>query len=229
MDGRLFVVAEIGESPNPFSRLEDLIGAAAACGADAAKIQLFRAEHFPPEEQQTKRKVEFPRDRLGDFVALAHKTGLMAGASVFDLFDIEDALAAEVDFLKLATREERNLELLHGAIASGRTVMRSFDWRAYVKSDIADWPSVRWHLGCIPEYPATADLFQMYRLRDVPEPRGWSSHSPGWLDCLRAVKCGAGVIEKHLCFSLDDPGSDWSLNPREFGHMVRKLRSIHVS
>ena len=64
--------------------LQEIVSLVAQTGASAAKIQLFKHTHFSESEWESKKRVEFPRNRVKEFVDLCHKHGLAAGGSVFD-------------------------------------------------------------------------------------------------------------------------------------------------
>ena len=107
------IIAELCSNPVSYGwDLEPFIALAALSGASHVKIQCFRAEHFPEWAQADKRAAEFPRERLREFAELAHAHGLKAGASVFDAEAVE-LCARELDFLKLAAREQDNRELIN--------------------------------------------------------------------------------------------------------------------
>ena len=122
----LMILAEIGSNVFPFSRdrMEAFVIAASEAGADAVKVQLYRADHFPEHERASKAATEFPRVQFMDFVSMAHAAGLRAGASVFDE-DAVDLVAKHGDFIKLATREQDNATLIFASRATGLTVLRS--------------------------------------------------------------------------------------------------------
>jgi len=195
-------------------------------GADAAKVQLFLASHFPESEHQEKQRAEFPRDMLPAFVEIAKDNGLLVGASVFDAAALALLQAAGADFVKLASREEDNVALRVMCRRSGLPLMRSVVWGAKTRVMSAAGEMT---LACIPEYPTREDhpgLSNMSALSlFLPEPYGWSSHTLGWFDVVEAVEAGATVIEKHLKLSNEDPEAAWSLFPDEFGRMVEDIRN----
>ena len=228
------IIAELGENAFPFSmvRLTDLIGVAAVAGAHAIKVQLYRADHFPKAEQLAKANTEFPRHRVRDLVALAHAEGLLAGVSVFDPEAIKVAQDAGVDFIKLATREQSNVQLLTAVLDSGApNIFRSVDWREVLAGHSVityDWADVI-TLACISEYPTALTTVHTDRLSSLmADPFGWSSHTTGWVDCVEAVRQGACVIEKHLCLDPSDPEGLWSLPPGRFEMMVHELAQIRA-
>lgn len=219
------IIAEIGSSPAPAWDFEPWCAAAAAAGADAVKVQLFRAEHFPEAEQASKRPLEFPRARLREYVQCAHAFGLTAGASVFDADAV--ALAAQwCDWLKLAAREQDNDSLTLASIHTSKRVYRSQDTQLIIKGErLHGWTP----LYAVQSYP-TPFLIALVNLigwaiacRRLPA-WGWSSHTTGTLDCTLAARLGASVIEKHLALWPTDLEAGHSLSPAKFAAMCRAIR-----
>lgn len=221
------LIAELGSSPYPFTRqrLVDYVFEAYWIGdADAVKVQLFRAENFPVKERSAKRRLEFPRHDFKWLVDQTHRIGLKIGASVFDFEAVDLCASCNTDFVKLATREQHNDELrdyvhrtYHG------TIIRSVLWPLIEPVDRREREVT---LACVPRYPTVLSrgLFQsIENLNMLPEPYGWSSHTTGVEDCLRAVHNGAQVIEKHFALAEDDLEAGWSLLPDDFALMAGVL------
>ena len=225
------LIAEIGSSPAPEWWFERWCSAAKLAGATHIKAQMFKADHFPPEEQAVKRPLEFPRKRLPEFVQVAHEHGLQAGVSVFD-FDAVMLAGAYCDFFKLAAREAGNRWLI--------------DCCHYHESDKPIYRSVSRHkldefmllrqfttLFAIQKYPASLmssvwslALWSRFAKCELLPAWGWSSHTRGWLDCWLAALLGASVIEKHLRLSPDDAEAGWSLPMSEFRRMAERIGVI---
>jgi len=227
----VYIVAELGANAAPFTRerLMRYISAAKNAGADAVKVQLFRASHFPNKERASKVPYEFPRGLFPWFVGYAHRLGLGAGASVFDEDACDLVAAAGCDFLKLATREQHNTRLREYANTHFHgTILRSVDISSTLTPDARLPREVT--LGCIPRYPTPLnrrtilDLLGLLIGKQLPVPFGYSSHTAFIEDCLVAVAAGARVIEKHLVIFKDDPEERWSLPPGYFRLMARVLR-----
>lgn len=229
--GHVTIIAELGSSPAPAWDFEPWCAAAAAAGADAVKVQLFRADHFPESERVSKQPLEFPRERLPEYVKIARAYGLAAGASVFD----EEAVllvSQHCDFIKLAARERDNAKLRFAcemtigrsrAIGmSARQVYRSVDG---IEFDARDHELI---LYAIQRYPASLKYSLECLLKADEFYRhmhwGWSSHTTGTLDCILAARLGASVIEKHLAIHPDDMEAGHSLGPSEFAAMCRAIR-----
>src|SRR3990167_6028991 len=100
--GHTFIIAETCSNIISYlNNLEGVVEAVANTGADALKIQLFKTEYFPLAEKESKRSLEFPRERFSELVKLCHNCGLACGASVFDEEAVECVVDASGDFLKL--------------------------------------------------------------------------------------------------------------------------------
>lgn len=198
--------------------------------ADAVKVQLFRADHFPNTERARKVLYEFPRNEFGWFVRYAHSAGLKVGASAFDDDAVRLCSDTGADFVKLATREQPNVALRTFCQEHfHRTVIRSVVWP--MQETVERWPR-EITLGCISEYPADdrTAWHQVHSLfLNIPAPRGWSSHTVGWFDCLTAFMRGAQVIEKHIYLMEDDPESGWSLSVQNFGSMIKTIRAYEYA
>lgn len=228
MRPRTRFVAELGANIFPYTRrkLAEMIYQTAAVGADAVKVQLFHADHFPASERKQKRLYQFPREEFAWFVRYAHQNGLKAGASVFDEGAVLLCADDGADFVKLATREQGNGPLREQCQHHfHRTILRSVRWP--VERTIKRW-SREITLGCIPDYPAddrTAWSSVHSLFLELPEPAGWSSHTNGWFDCFCAYQRGARVIEKHMYGMEDDPECLWSLSPDNFHGMIETIRA----
>ena len=222
------IIAELGSNPAPHGwPLEDYVQAAALTGATSVKVQCFRAEHFPEWAQAEKRKVEFPRARLGEFARLAHAYGLAAGASVFDAEAVE-LCAQELDFLKLAAREQHDYGLGCLCMHSGKRLYRSIsedkafmDYGYTYQGGAVLWAIQKYPAGMIESILTllhAARLFKSHGKR-----WGWSSHTRGWLDVTLAARLGASVAEKHFALSADDPEAGHSPMPAQFKRMVKRI------
>lgn len=229
------IIAELGSSPMPAWDLSRWCLAAAEAGADAVKVQLFRADVIYPEPmREAMRPREFPRERLAEFVRCAHAYGLTAGASVFDA-DAVDLAVEWCDWLKLAASQEDNLKLYTHAWAA---TSRTGKWLYRSQSTFGNNLPLLPHSGVAPlyaiqKYPAPMPL-SMLRLvqwvgwcRENAGPRwGWSSHTTGISDSFLAARLGASVIEKHFALDPSNVEAEHSLSPAQFEKMVRAIRAL---
>ena len=231
--GKTLIIAELGSNAAPFSRdrIKNMVVLAKRAEADAVKVQLFKAEHFPNEERAAKKRLEFPRELYGYFLEEARKRKLQGGASVFDVDAIDLCTRLGSDFIKLATREQRNVHLReHVQRTFKGTIFRSVDFLDILEYD--DRMPREVTLACISKYPTAMNHKLFLRMHEtlglVPSPWGWSSHTQGIEDCIRAAIKGASVIEKHLLYSHNDNEAKWSIDFGEFKLMARLIRSDYV-
>ncbi len=220
--GRTFIIAETCSNIiGHLDRLETIVRDVAWTGAQGLKIQLFRGDHFGEKEAESKRRLEFPRDRFPELVELCHKHGLACGASVFDE-DAVDLVVKYGDFLKLATRERSNEKLYYQCVNSDLPVVASYK---YGDGEGKQTNPRVLMMACIPEYP-TERVSIPHTLPGYDEPGrywGWSSHTSHWLDVSIAVSRGAVAIEKHIAFHVNDPEWGWSLDVDAFKQMCKDV------
>ena len=227
-----FIIAEFGSNIFPYSR-EKLVGycqVASQAGADAVKVQLYFAEHFPSDEQGAKQATVFPRADVNFFAIVARRLGLAWGASVFDRDAVNILAAMGADFLKLATREEHNIKLRAYANRKFKgTILRSVQWPASIQGSLVGYPRFRREvtLACVPDYPTSVER-ALGLLGNPAElllgPWGWSSHTTSGWDCVTAAGLGASVVEKHLRLSPDDLENDWSVSGEHLGAIVESCK-----
>jgi sialic acid synthase SpsE len=226
-----FTIAELGSNPAPFTRpkLEMYLQQVRGAGADAVKVQLFKAEHFPPEEQASKKELEFPREHFEWFLDRARFYRLQVGASVFDKDAIDLCVRLGTDFIKLATREQSNWALREHSQTFKGTIFRSIDFRnRYTYPVGARYPR-EVTLGCIPQYPTPYNKMLADEMVDklawyLYPPWGWSSHTIGIGDVIVAASLGAKAIEKHFRIFDNDPEATWSLHIAQWTKMERILK-----
>ncbi|MGE0040278.1 MAG: N-acetylneuraminate synthase family protein [Vicinamibacterales bacterium] len=255
--GPCVVVAEAGVNHN--GRLDlarRLVDAAAACGADAVKFQVFdpdllvtagagRAPYQRRAGASTQREMlralMLPPGALGSLArhARARRIGFLV--TPFDLPSLDAVVAAGVPAIKLGSGEVTNLPLLRAASRSGRPVLLSTGMASLAEIDVAVDACRRARAAglalfhCVSAYPAP--LGQM-NTRAVPAmaaryglPVGLSDHSPGVAASAAAVALGAAAIEKHLTLdkTMDGPDHAASLDPGEFRELVRIVREVEAS
>ena len=87
-------------------------------------------------------------------------------------------------------------------------------------------------LKCTSSYPAPTDEANLLTMKNMEQtfgvPVGLSDHSLGNEVALAAVALGAKIIEKHFILDkkLGGPDAAFSMDPSEFGSMVKSIRTI---
>ena len=223
------IIAELGLNAYPFTpeHLREMCNAARQSGADAVKVQFFRAEHFPASERALKSIYEFPAPVFAEFASIAHEYSLLAGASIFEPRHVIGAANCGIDFIKIAAREWQNDALIRACEAlDWMTVYQS--WPIEFRHQAVKPRALEWYLMlCISQYPTPIRNAMNRAYAITPPFKGWSSHTAYISDCIEAVEHGAIVVEKHLALSKNDPEAAWSLLPPAFEFMCHEIKALN--
>jgi N,N'-diacetyllegionaminate synthase len=254
--GPVFIVAEAGVNHNGDPDLaRRLVDAAAECGADAVKFQTFTVDALLTREapkagyqvettgggesqREMLARLDLGIDRLADLRDRAAKHGLVFFSAPFDEASADALAALDVALFKVPSGEITNLPLLRHVAAKGRPIILSTGMAnlGEVEQAIAairaagDPPLAVLH--CLSAYPAPAAEVNLRAMDSLASrfgcPVGFSDHTLGIEIAVAAVARGAAIIEKHLTLDKTLPGPDHraSLDPAEFGAMVRAIRSV---
>jgi pseudaminic acid synthase len=252
---RTYVVAEL--SANHGGQLEraiDLVRAAAQAGADAVKLQTYRADtitldvdneyfridtgsvwdgrnlHALYDEAHTPWEWHEPlRDE-----ALRH--GLTWFSSPFDGSAVDLLESLDAPAYKIASFELVDIGLIERVARTGKPVIMSTGMATLAEIDEAVQAARNAGardialLKCTSAYPAPPDEANLATIAHLAEaygvPVGLSDHTLGTAVPVAAVAVGAALIEKHLTLRRADGGPDsgFSLEPHEFAEMVSQVR-----
>ncbi len=252
--GNVYVIAEAGVNHNGDSAVASkLIDAAAACGVDAVKFQLFdptelASVHAPKAEYQKQgstggsqvemlQSLTLPKEA---YITLAKRAGLQGIDFIVTPFDAASArflVEIGIDALKIPSGEITNLPFLESVaalqkftiISTGMSILEEVE-SAVRPFKSANTPYALLH--CVSSYPAP---FEQINLRAIEllrthfsVPVGYSDHTEGTAVALAAAALGAGIIEKHFTLDRTLPGPDHaaSLEPEELARMVRDIRIV---
>jgi len=215
-------IAELGSNHNgDLARAYELIDACAAAGAGAAKIQVFRIDDlFAPEVVATHPQIaareawEFPLAMLEPLAARARERGMAFGATPFGLWAVE-AVAAHVDFLKVASYELLWHDLLRACAATGKPLVVSTGMATDAEIDAAvdvaraAGAADLTLLHCVSAYPTPPEQCNLAAIGALRArhgcPVGWSDHSAAAAVVERAVRrWDAAQVELHV--DLPDAG-----------------------
>lgn len=249
----VYVIVEVGSNHGgSLDAALALIDAAADAGADAAKFQLWHADHMYdpaqfPEEHASAVKWQMPEAWLPDLAKRCEERGIDFGCSAF-CFDALDAVDPYVKWHKVASIEHTWTRFVLRVFAKGKPVIVSMGLGDEADGDGSSWPASAVLMRCTVSYPASMDDVGL-RAHPKHEPWGLSDHTlhPTIAACA-AVALGASVIEKHIrprAMVLYDDGRhsvygdpaymfphpptmppDWShsLDPDAFREMVESIR-----
>lgn len=251
-----FVIAEIGVNHDgSVERAVELVRAAAAAGADAAKFQLFRADDLMSRASKLAayqasagerdpiemlRRLELSTDQLRPAVEECRRAGIAAIVTVFSVGLVREAEALGVDAYKSASPDIVHKPLLEAMASTGRPlivstgastideVTHALGWLRRSSGSLA-------LLQCVSSYPTPEGMEELAGVRALSRvfegPVGYSDHTPGIETGARAVLAGATILEKHLTHDRGAAGPDHSasLDPAGFAAYVRLAREVVTS
>jgi N,N'-diacetyllegionaminate synthase len=255
-DEPLFIIAEIGVNHDgSVDRALQLVDLAADCGADAVKLQVFRAEtllhrscrlaeyqeqsgvaHDPAEMLK---KYELSAEALLAVSDRIRKRSLLPIATPFSPADIPTLARMNLAAIKIASpdlvnrvllREATSLSLpllLSTGAATLEEVDRTLDW-------LREWKTPFALLHCISSYPTESQdahlnwIGELQAMCDVPV--GYSDHTTDTTCGALAVAAGARFVERHLTYDRDACGPDHSASgdPEQFARYVQLIRRAEM-
>jgi len=247
-----YIIAEIGVNHDGSAeRAVALVESAASAGADAVKLQFFRADLLmsraaglaayqraagESDPVSMLRRLELGIDAMAAVVERAHALGLHAIVTVFSVDLVAEAERLAWDAYKSASPDAVNRPLLEAMAASGRPLIvstgacqageveRTVEWLAGVRDRLALLQCV----SCYPTAPGDAAIGAMAALRGMfGGPVGYSDHTTGEDTGALAAAHGASILEKHLTYDRAAIGPDHaaSLDPAGFARYAESARS----
>jgi N,N'-diacetyllegionaminate synthase len=253
---RTLVIAEIGVNHDgSVRRALELVELAAACGADAVKLQLFSASTLMHASSQFAtyqedrvddadpvamlRRYELSPSDVREVVAAILKRGLLPIATPFSPSDVDVVSELHLPAVKVASPDLVNRPLLERVarlnvplIAS--TGAATMDEIETTCGWLRGWRSAFALLHCVSSYPTPADQANLCWIGEMSArfevPVGFSDHTTETMAGALAVAAGATIIEKHLTYNRKAKGPDHSASadPEQFAAYVRMIRQAEV-
>jgi len=218
-----YVIAEIGSNHDgDFAQAQRLIREAWSAGANAVKFQCLPS---------------LPMEWMPLLKVCADSFFLECFATPFDISAVNYLANLGVPYIKIASAEILNLDLIRAAAATEIPLLISTGMASLAEIDEAliaahGFATGATLLQCTSEYPARADHVNLRVLQTLRDkfglPVGLSDHSESTAIPAAAVALGATVIEKHITLDHTAAGPDhkFALEPREFGLMVDGIRAV---
>lgn len=253
---KTLIIAEIGVNHDgSIDRALELVDLAANAGADAVKLQIFRADAlmhpscaFAAYQRdrvsesnpiEMLRRYELSDSAIETVVAAIRTAGLIPIATPFSPSDVDIIEHLDLPAIKIASPDLVNLPLLKRASRSGKPLLLSTGaaTMAEVRSTVrwlGDLPAPFALLHCTSSYPVAdgdANLSWITELATTfGRPTGFSDHTSDPFCGALAVASGACIIEKHLTYDCTAPGPDHSASadPRTFASYVKAIRSAET-
>jgi N,N'-diacetyllegionaminate synthase len=234
-------------------RALELVRLAAEAGADAIKLQLFKADMLMSKAAKLAayqkaagetdpiemlRRLELSIEDMKPCVDLAHELNIHAIVSVFSVELVEVAETLPWDAYKTASPDIINKPLLDVLAKMGKPLIVSTGASTIQEVAIA----LKWlHpirdrltvLQCVSSYPTSrrhAEFGGIQAIAEIfPGAVGYSDHTSGPFEGRLAVGVGACVLEKHFTYDQKAIGPDHaaSLSLDDFKTYVQWSRQAH--
>ena len=266
IDGRLigaghppYIVAEMsGNHNHDLTRALRIVDEAKTSGADAVKLQTYRADTITIDHTGDEFIVKgglWNGRRLFELYEEAHtpwewhapifeharRIGITVFSSPFDHTAVDFLEELGAPAYKIASPELVDLPLIRKVARTGKPIVMSTgaatlqDIEEAVQADRDAGVSELVLLHCTAAYPAPPEEANLSTIAELAERfgvvAGLSDHTLGTTVAAMAVGLGACFIEKHFTLSRADGGVDsaFSLEPRELAELVRTARIAQAS
>ena len=251
----VFIIAELSANHNGSLDVAlETIKAAKRAGADAIKLQTYKAETITLDSNKEDFRLKQGTIWDGKFLydlyqeaytpwewheqlfATAKEEGLVCFSSPFDPTAVDLLENLDAPAYKIASFEITDIPLIELVASKGKPVI--------ISTGIADKEDIELALDackrmgnlnvallkCTSAYPAPIDEANMVMVKDLAERfnvvSGLSDHTIGSTVPVVATCFGAKIIEKHFILnkSIGGPDASFSMNEEEFTEMVKSVR-----
>ena len=249
-----YIIAEIGGNFSTFEQGKTLIDAATSCGANAVKIQTFKADKLVstyaifdmPSVGGRKKQLDVIRKLELNEKIQKKLFGYCTNKKI--TFFSTPSHPNDVDFLenigiklyKIGSDDLTNIPLIKyiskckkpTIISTGMSNMKE------IKDAVEAYSSQNNKLAllhCVSMYPYDPKYSNLNAINTMKKefkiPIGWSDHTKGIEICIAAVALGANIVEKHFTLNKKAKGPDHVLSsdPRDFSNMVKSIRLIEAA
>ncbi len=241
------IIAEIGINHNgSVETCKKMMFMAKMAGVDYVKIQKREPDICVPEEQkgkmkdtpwgrmtylEYKKKIEFNEEEISELFRYAKEIGVELFASVWDIPSV-DFMAKFTKIGKIPSALITDLELCKYAREKFELLMVSTGMSTEEEIDEcikACNPEVIMHTNsCYPAKYEELNLQYIFWLK-VKYPNKqiyWSGHEYGLVTTFAAVGMGIDGIERHICLSHEDWGSDQSSSVEIVPGLFKLVRGV---
>ena len=252
---KTFIIAELSANHNGSLELaKETIRAAKRAGADAIKLQTYKADTITLDVKESQFKInhgtEWDGRYLYDLYEEAHlpwewhqelfETAaveeLICFSSPFDTTAVDLLETLNVPAYKIASYEITDIPLIELVASKGKPVIFSTgiagedDIKLAVEACKKQGNDQIIILKCTSAYPTPPEQANLATISEIANRfnvmAGFSDHTLGIVAPVLSVAYGARVIEKHFILDKSDGGVDshFSLDEREFQEMVDAVR-----
>ena len=215
------IIAEIGWNHMGNMKLAaQMIDDAKNNGADFVKFQTWSVDRLKngswdsDGRKQIYEEAELTIDKHKILKEYCDQIGVTFFSSAFSIKDATMLAEIETDYVKIASTESRNYELLEYVnevfdnviVSVGTTtfdeVKKIFDYVDKAKLTL---------MHCVSSYPCKyedANLPKINKLKELTDNVGYSDHTQGVLASMTSLEYGVTMIEKHFTIDNELPGRD---------------------
>lgn len=252
----VFCVAEMsGNHLKDYGRAVEIIHAAKEAGADAVKLQTYTADSLSLDcdnkyfqihgglwdgmtEYKLYEEASTPWEWQPRLKELAESLGMECFSSPFDISSVEFLKDCGMPAYKVASYEINDIPLirkiaaLHKPVILATGIAHLEDIERALRVCREEGNEEVMLLKCVSAYPTPYEDINLAMIPTLAKTfdclAGLSDHSMGSAVAAGAVPLGIRMVEKHLTLRRADGGPDgaFSMEPEEFGEMVRHIRIV---
>lgn len=247
----IYIIAEIGGNFLNFEQAKKLIDLACEAGANAVKLQTYRAEtissksamyDMPNTGQANQfdlfKKYEIAFDLHKAIWDYCQEKGIFVFSTPSHITDIELLEKLDCQVYKIGSDDAYNIPFLEEVASIGKPIILSTgmctmnEIRESVSAILGKGNPDLILLHCVTNYPANAEHANLMAIpemkREFSLPVGYSDHTLGNTCCLGAAAIGANLIEKHFTYDKNAEGPDHilSADPVELKQLIKDIRIL---
>jgi len=251
----VFIIAELSANHNGSLNIAlDTIKAAKEIGANAIKLQTYRADTITLNSRnddfmitqgtlwdgnslyELYEKAYTPWEWHEELFSFARKIGIDIFSSPFDKSAVDFLEQFNPSAYKIASFEITDHDLINYTAKKGKPIIISTG--IATEEEIQDAIDICRNVGnnniillkCTSAYPAPIEEVNLFTLPDLSKRfnvfSGFSDHTLGITAPIIATTLGAKVIEKHFILdkSIGGPDCEFSLEKKDFKIMIQEVR-----
>lgn len=251
-----FIIAELSANHNhKFERAVQLIEEAAACGADAVKLQTYlpetntincRNKYFQisgtiwngKNLYDLYKDAYMPWEWQEKLFSIAREKNIFCFSTAYEKTALDFLETINNPCYKISSFEVIDIPFLQKVASTGKPVIMSTGMASLAEIDEAvttlreNGTTELALLKCTSAYPAPPEEANLRTIPHLAQAfncvAGLSDHTLGSAVAVGAVAVGARIIEKHFTLARADGGPDstFSMEPHEFRQMVQDIRTV---
>ncbi len=250
-----YIIAEIGGNFTTYEEAKELIDAAVYSGADAVKLQTFKAETLASKNAKYEmentgnvsqftlfQQYEIDSEMHKNIYAYARSKNMEIFSTPSHMDDVEMLEELGTSVYKIGSDDTSNLEFIRCVADTQKPIIVSTGMCTALEVDeIVDVIMSTGNknfsiLHAITSYPTKYDIVNLnviksFRDRYPGVVIGYSDHTIGVQCCLAARVMGALILERHFTMDKNADGPDHILSsdPEEMKYLIDSVRIIETA